>query len=119
MRICVFSTEQSQDNVVSNLAAGVCKGLRLLGKDPTLLVGPQRGTGRWIGSTGIPRATDWLILPHWVSEHVWSLNLTEVKRARPGLRIAVYSALPLLAPWTPVSYDSASQCLDTSRLLGA
>lgn len=117
--IAIVDVLKKRNNAVSNLTIGISSGLGLLDVPVKVLKYAQESLEGWrrIDPASIPENTEWLLVPYWISDGLWSINLREIKESHPGIRIAVYSGTSPFWHGSPkVSYIPGSKWLDPHGL---
>lgn len=117
--IVIVDVLKKRNNAVSNLVIGITSGLGLMNADVAVIQYAQESLDGWrrIAPESIPDNAEWLIIPYWISDGIWSINLHEIKQSHPNIRIAIYSGTSPFWHGSPkVNYIPGSKWLNPHGL---
>jgi len=119
--ITVVDVLKKRNNAVSNLVIGITTGLGQIPVPVNVIKYATESLDGWrrIDPKSIPEGTEWLLVPYWISDGLWSINFNEIKNARPNIRIAVYSGTSPFWHGNPkVNYVPGSKWINPHGLQG-
>lgn len=119
--ITVVNVLKRRNNAVSNLALGAASGLSQIGWPVETIKYETESIEGWrrISPSSIPAGTEWLIVPYWISDGLWDINLATVKRERPELKIATFTGTsPFWHGAATIDYHPGSKWLEPKGLSG-
>ena len=118
MKVAVLDVLKKRNNAVSVLCSGLCLGMTKLGIEHQVVKYRQEfPDGRRImAAEDIPDDTNILLVPYWISDKLWDINLRDVRQRFPNIKIICYSGTSPFWNGSKPCYIPETRGLDASGL---
>lgn len=109
-KICIVNSLKRRNNAVSNLAVGLRFGFQSIDQDFYVI---QYQSERVIDPSKITEDTDFVIIPHWIGREAFTINIGDIRRIRPHVKIGLYTGTsPFWDGCSWVSYNPSNRFLN-------